>query len=64
MTYGTTTQMHGVAAVAVARVRYVGGVANDLMAANSVAGASWSIPCTTPATFHKPRPRRSPVTSS
>jgi len=58
--YGTTTQHNGMAAVAVARARYVGGVANDLMAAQG----SWSIPCTVPATFHKPRPRRSPVTSS
>ena len=59
MTYGTTTQMHGLAAAAVARARYVGGVANDLMAAQG----SWSIPCTVPAT-HKPRPRRSQVTFS
>jgi len=61
MTYGTTTQHHGLAAVAAARVRYVDAAANDLMAGN--ARASWSIPCTTPA-FHKPRPRRSQVTSS
>jgi hypothetical protein len=61
MTYGTTMQMHGVAAVAVARARYVGGVANDLMATTNASG-SWSI-CT-PATFHKPEPRRSPETSS
>ena len=58
--YGTTTQHNGMAAVAVSRARYVGGVANDLMAAQG----SWSIPCTVPATFHKLRPRRSPVTSS
>jgi hypothetical protein len=58
--YGTTTQHNGMAAVAVSRARYVGGVANDLMAANG----SWSIPCTVPATFHKPRPRRSQVTFS
>ncbi len=59
--YGTTTQHNGMAAVVAARVRYVGGVANDLMAAQG----SWSIPCTTvPATFHKPRPRRSQVTFS
>ena len=63
MKHGTTTQMHGVATVAVARARYVGGVANDLMA-NTEALGSWSIPCTAPATFHKPRPRRSQVTSS
>ena len=58
--YGLTTQHNGMAAVGVARARYVGGVANDLMA--NV--ASWSIPCTVPATFHKPRPRRSQVTFS
>jgi hypothetical protein len=58
--YGTTTQHNGMAAVAVSRARYVGGVANDLMAATG----SWSIPCTVPATFHKPRPRRSQVTFS
>ena len=57
--YGTTTQLHATAHVAGARARYVGGVANDLMGKGS-----WSIPCTVPATFHKPRPRRSPVTSS
>jgi hypothetical protein len=58
--YGLTTHHNGMAAVGVARARYVGGVANDLMAAQ----ASWSIPCTVPATFHKPRPRRSQVTFS
>ena len=58
--YGLTTHHNGMAAVGVARARYVGEVANDLMAAQG----SWSIPCTVPATFHKPRPRRSPVTSS
>ena len=57
--YGLTTQHNGMAAVGVARARYVGGVANDLMAQGS-----WSIPCTVPATFHKPRPRRSQVTFS
>ena len=57
--YGLTTQHNGMAAVGVARARYV-GVANDLMASE----ASWSIPCTVPATFHKPRPRRSQVTFS
>jgi hypothetical protein len=60
--YGTSTQHNGLAAVAVARARYLGGVANDLMA--STTEASWSIPCTVPATFHKPRPRRSQVTFS
>lgn len=69
--YATTTQLDGMAAAAVARARYVGGVANGHVAclANGVAtglvtGASWSIPCTKPATFHKPRPRRSLETSS
>jgi hypothetical protein len=57
---GFTTQHDGSAAVGVARARYVGGVANDLMPAR----ASWSIPCTVPATFHKLRPRRSRVTFS
>jgi hypothetical protein len=61
--YGTTTQHNGSAAVAVARGRYAGATANDLMASHMVEG-SWSIPCTKPATFHKPRPRRSQVTSS
>ena len=59
--YGTTTHHNGMAAVGVARARYVGGVANDLMAHT---GASWSIPCTVPETFHKPRPRRPQVISS
>jgi hypothetical protein len=58
--YGTTTQLNGMAAVEVARARYVGRVTNDLMAIQG----SWSIPCTVPATFHKPRPRRSSVTFS
>lgn len=58
---GTSTQPNGMAAVAVARAGYVGAVANDLMATTE---ASWSIPCPAPATFHKPRPRRSPVTFS
>jgi hypothetical protein len=59
--YGTTTQHNGSAAVAVARDRCVGAVANDLMATTE---GSWSIRCTVPATFHKPRPRRSQVTFS
>jgi hypothetical protein len=60
MMHATTTKLHGATTVAVARARYVGAsVANDLMAEGS-----WSIPCTSPATFHKPRPRRSPETSS
>ena len=58
---GFSTQHNGMAAVGVARVRYVGCTANDLMASTE---ASWSIPCTVPATFHKPRPRRSQVTFS
>ena len=58
--YGTTTQHNGMAAVAVARAGYVGGAVNDLMASTG----SWSIPCSVPATFHKPRPRRSQVTFS
>jgi hypothetical protein len=57
--YATTTQLHGMAAGAVARAGYVGDVANGLMVVGS-----WSIPCTAPATFHKPRPRRPQVTSS
>lgn len=61
--YGTSTQHNGMAAVAVARAGYVGGVANDRMA-NLTVEASWSVPCTVPATFHKPRPRRSQVTFS
>ncbi len=61
--YGTSTQLNGMAAVAVARARYVGDVANDHMA-SLTAKASWSIPCTVPAFDHKPRPRRSQVTFS
>ena len=57
---GFSTHHDGMAAAGVARVRYVGGTANDLMAAQG----SWSIRCTVPATFHKPRPRRSQVTFS
>ena len=56
--YRTTTQHDATAVVAVARARYV-GVSNGLMAEGS-----WSIPCTAPATVHKPRPRRSQVTFS
>ena len=55
---GTTTQRYGTAAVAVARV-------HDVLAVNDLMGkGSWSIPCTAPATFHKPRPRRPQVISS
>ena len=61
--YGTSTQLNGMAAVAVARADYVGDVTNDHMA-SLIAKASWSIPCAAPATFHKPRPRRSQVTFS
>ena len=56
---GTTTQRYGTAAVAVARARHAYVAVNDLMGKGS-----WSIPCTAPATFHKPRPRRSQVSSS
>ncbi len=59
----TTTQRYGTAAVAVARARYAHVVANDLMD-NTMGSGFWSIPCTAPATFHKPRPRRPQVTSS
>ena len=55
----TTTQRYGTGAVAVARVRSAHVAVNDLMGMGS-----WSIPCTVPATFHKPRPRRSQVTFS
>ena len=55
----TTTQRYGTAAVAVARARHAYVAANDLMGKGS-----WSIPCTAPATFHKPRPRRPQVISS
>jgi hypothetical protein len=55
--HGTTTQHEAMAAVAAARARYA-HVVNGLMG-----NGSWSIPCTAPATFHKPRPRRSSVTS-
>ena len=60
----TTTQRYGTAAVAVARARYAHVVANELMDSNTMGSGSWSIPCTAPATFHKPRPRRPQVTSS
>ena len=59
----TTTQRYGTAAVAVARARYAHVVANDLMD-NTMGSGSWSSPCTAPATFHKPRPRRPQVISS
>jgi hypothetical protein len=55
----TTTKRHFMAARDVARVRDVYVVANELMGKGS-----WSIPCTAPATFHKPRPRRPQVISS
>ncbi len=55
----TTTQRHGLAASGVSRVRDAYVVTNELMGQGS-----WSIPCTAPATFHKPRPRRPQVTSS
>jgi hypothetical protein len=59
MTDTTTTQRYGTAAAAVARVRYAHVAVNDLMGSGS-----WSIPCTVPETFHKPRPRRPQVISS
>ena len=64
MTRLTTTQRHSMAAVDVARVGddYV---ATKLVGNGSLMGnGSWSIPCTAPATFHKPRPRRPQVISS
>jgi len=61
---GITTQRYGTAAVAVARAHDVPVATNDLMG-TSMGNGSWSIPCTAPATFHKPRPRPRPqVTSS
>jgi hypothetical protein len=56
---GTTTQRYGTAAVAAARALDVHVAGNELMIQGS-----WSIPCTAPATFHKPRPRRPQVSSS
>jgi hypothetical protein len=43
----------------VTRVHDVYVAMNELMGKGS-----WSIPCTAPATFHKPRPRRPQVISS
>jgi hypothetical protein len=60
---GTTTQRHNMAAVGVTRVHDVYVGTNDSMAKLFEAG-SWSIPCTAPATLHKPRPRRPQVISS
>ena len=60
----TTTQRYGTAAVAVARARSAHVVDNELMDSTTMGTGSWSIPCTAPATFHKPRPRRPQVTSS
>jgi hypothetical protein len=59
----TTTQRYGTAAVATARA-VDARVATHRLMDNLMGTGSWSIPCTAPATFHKPRPRRSPVTSS
>ena len=60
----TTTQRHSMAAVVVTRVRDA-YVATALVGNGSLMGkGSWSIPCTAPATFHKPRPRRPQVISS
>ncbi len=55
----TTTQRHTMAAVDVTRVHDAYVVTNELMGKGS-----WSIPCTAPATFHKPRPRRPQVNPS
>lgn len=55
----TTTQRHALAASGVARVHDASVATNELMGKGS-----WSIPCTAPATFHKPRPRRPQVISS
>jgi len=59
----TTTQRYGTAAVADARA-VDAPVASHHFMGNLMGTGSWSIPCTAPATFHKPRPRRSQVTSS
>ena len=59
----TTTQRHNMAAAGVTRVHDVSVPANALMGKLMGTG-SWSIPCTAPATFHKPRPRRPQVISS
>lgn len=59
---GTTTQrqgLEGMAAFDVTRVHDVYVATNELMGKGS-----WSIPCTAPATFHKPWPRRPQVISS
>jgi hypothetical protein len=60
----TTTQRHNMAAVDVTRVHDVYVASNDLVIGSLMAKGSWSIPCTAPATFHKPRPRRPQVISS
>ncbi len=54
-----TTQRHGLAASGVSHVHDAYVVTNELMGKGS-----WSIPCTAPATFHKPRPRRPQVIPS
>ena len=61
---GTTTQRYGTGAVAVARARYHVAAVNDLMGNDLMGNGSWSIPCTAPETFHKPRPRRPQVIAS
>ena len=63
----TTTQRHNMAAAGVTRVHDVYVATNGLMGklmGTLVGAGSWSIPCTAPATFHKPRPRRPQVISS
>ncbi len=63
----TTMQRRSMAAADLARVH--GGYAPAYatvkpLEVNLMAQRSWSIPCTTVATFHKPRPRRSKVIPS
>ncbi len=60
----TTTQRQHMAAVDVTRVHDVYVATNELVNGSLMANGSWSIPCTAPATFHKPRPRRPQVISS
>ena len=55
----TTTQRQNMAAAGVSRVHDLYVATNELMGKGS-----WSIPCTAPATFHKPQPRRPQVISS
>ena len=65
----TTMQRRSMAAADLAWVHggyapaYASG-ARSTLEVNLMAQGSWSIPCTTVATFHKPRPRRSKVIPS